>query len=160
MPIDALRLANLIDTHAVALQLWVRSSCLSCEDVVQEAFTRLALQEPVPDNPVAWLYRVSRNLALKQRLSDSRQRHREQLVAQSEASQLAPDPLELADLRQAIERLDDELREVLVAHLWGQLPLEEIGQLCGISTATAFRRYEAALVALRSMLEPKCENRT
>jgi RNA polymerase sigma-70 factor (ECF subfamily) len=59
----------------------------------------------------------------------------------------------------AVEELADELREVLVARVWGQLSLEEVGKLCGVSTATAFRRYEAALKALRSKLESKCENR-
>lgn len=160
MPIDVLRLAKLIETHAVALRLWVRSCASSSEDVVQEAFTRLAVQEPVPDNPVAWLYRVSRNLALKQRLSDTRRRKREQATAQHEVITGTADPLEMAELVSAVERLDDDLREVLVARVWGQLTLDEIGQLCGVSTATAFRRYESALEALRSILEPKCENRT
>jgi DNA-directed RNA polymerase specialized sigma24 family protein len=56
MPIDALRLAKLIERHGAALQLWVHSCCDSPEDAVQEAFTKLAAQDPEPDNPVAWLY--------------------------------------------------------------------------------------------------------
>jgi RNA polymerase sigma-70 factor (ECF subfamily) len=48
---------------------------------------------------------------------------------------------------------------VLVARVWGQLSLEEVARLCGVSTATAFRRYEAALKTLRAKLETKCENR-
>lgn len=160
MPLDAEQLAKLIESQAGVLRLWVRSRCASGDDVVQEAFCRLATAEPPPENPVAWLYRVCRNLAERQRLSDVRRREREHARARLEvtANEQA-DPLEIAETLAAVETLDDELREVLVARLWGQLSLEEVGRLCGVSTATAFRRYEAALKALRSKLESKSENR-
>lgn len=160
MPLDAAQLAKLIETQAVSLRLWIRFRCASPEDVVQDAFCRLACQEPPPNEPVAWLYGVCRNLAEKQRRSDERRQRREQSRAQSEISACeAADPLEVAETLAAVEELDDELREVLVARIWGQLPLAEVGKLCGVSTATAFRRYEAALRALRSKLESKCEDR-
>ena len=159
MPIEIHRLAKLIETQGATLQVWVRSCCEASEDVVQEAFSRLAVQEPAPDNPVAWLFRVSRNLALKQRLSDQRRRKREVAVARSDLSLVPTDPLEVADLVTAVEGLSCELREVLIARIWGQLSLEEIGQLCGISAPTAYRRYTEAIETLRSKLEPKCENR-
>lgn len=159
MPIDVLLLSKLIERHGASLQLWVRSCCDSPEDAVQEAFTRLATQDPVPDNPVAWLFRVSRNVAIKRRQSDRRRRDRELATAQAEVVTARPDPLEVADLQAAVAALADELREVLVARIWGQLTLEEIGQMCGISTATAFRRYREALEALRVKIEPPCETR-
>jgi RNA polymerase sigma-70 factor (ECF subfamily) len=159
MPVDALRLAKLIENHAGALRLWVRSRCASCEDVVQEAFCKLAMQDPPPDNPVAWLYRVCRNLAERQRIADARRRKRERSRAQVEVAARTPvDPLEIAEAVAAVETLEDELREVLVARLWGQLSLEEVAKLCGISTATAFRRYAAALQCLRAKLSPKGRN--
>ncbi len=154
MPFDAAQLAKLIESHGGSLRLWVRSRCISGEDVVQEAFCRLAVQEPPPENPVAWLYRVCRNLAEKQRLADERRRKREKAWAQSEVVQRdATDPMEISETIAAVEGLDAELREVLVARLWGQLSLEEVGKLCGISTATAFRRYEAAIEVLRTKLK-------
>jgi RNA polymerase sigma-70 factor (ECF subfamily) len=160
MPLDAIQLAELIETQAVSLRLWVRSRCTSCEDVVQEAFCRLACQEPPPQKPVAWLYRVCRNLAETQRLSEERRRKREQARARPEIAPVAAvDSVELGELLAAVEELEDQLREVLVARTWGQLSLEEIGKLCGVSTATAFRRYEAALKTLRTRLESKCEPR-
>jgi len=155
MSIDALRLAQLIERHGASL----RSCGDSAEDAVQEAFTRLATQNPVPDNPVAWLYQVSRNIAIKRRLSDCRRRDRELASAQTEVTASPTDPLEIADLQSAVANLADDLREVVVARIWGQLTLEEIGQMCGISTATAFRRYREALEALRTKIEPPCESR-
>ena len=63
MLLDAAQLAKLIESQAACLQLWLRSRCASGEDVVQEAFCRLAVQDPPPHNAVSWLYRVCRNLA-------------------------------------------------------------------------------------------------
>ena len=160
MPLDASQLARLIESQAASLRLWVRGRCASCEDVVQEAFCRLAAQEPPPDNPTAWLYRVCRNLAERQRRSDERRRKREQACTQMQSRGSDQfDPLEMMETLAAVEQLDDELREVVVARIWGKLSLEEIARLCGVSTSTAFRRYEAALKVLRAKLESKCENR-
>src|SRR5579885_2959169 len=98
MPLDATKLANLIEANAAALELWVRGHCESCEDVVQEAFCRLAGQDPPPKNPVAWLYRVCRNLAERQRLSAARRRRREQSKARTEELSDNPaDALEVAE---------------------------------------------------------------
>lgn len=158
MPLEATQLAHLIANHAASLRLWIRSRCASSEDVVQEAFCRLAVQNPAPDNPVAWLFRVCRNLAEKQRLSDRRRRDREsQSVSTWQRTQRSIDPLELQETMAAVDQLEDELREVLIARIWGQLSLEEIGRLCGVSTATAFRRYETALQQLRLKLDLKSE---
>jgi RNA polymerase sigma-70 factor (ECF subfamily) len=160
MPLDPRELAKLIEMHAATLQLWLGPRCASGEDVVQEAFCRLACQEPPPTNPAAWLYRVCRNLAEKQRLSDVRRRKREQARAGPEQARGGgADSLEIAEILGAVDELDDELREVLIARIWGQLSLEEVGALCGVSTATAYRRYEAALKVLRAKLTPNCENR-
>ena len=161
MPLTATQLSDLIDSQAAALELWIGSRCDEPEDVVQEAFCRLAAAEPVPDNPVGWLYRVCRNLAAKQRRTDDRRRRRERSLAeQRQAGGEAADPLELAEMLAAVERLEGELREVIVARVWGQLSLDEVGRLCGVSTATAHRRYRAALETLRSQLAANRENRT
>ena len=161
MRLDAQQLAELIKAHAGSLLLWVRSRCASGEDVVQDAFSRLATQDPPPDNPVAWLYRVCKNLAEKQRTADDRRRKREHhwalIQVTRSCSEYGP---ELSETLAAIELLDDELREVLVARIWGRLSFEETGELCDISAATAFRRYEAALKAIRAKLDPQSEERS
>jgi RNA polymerase sigma factor (sigma-70 family) len=158
MPLAAAELAGLIRAHAATLRLWVRGRCNAPDDVVQEAFCRLAVENPPPDNAVAWLYRVCRNLAENERRSAQRRRKREEITARSESSSGGSDPLELAETLAAVEQLEPELRDVLVARIWGQLSLEQIAQLCGISTSTAFRRYEAALRQLRTMLHAAVED--
>ena len=57
-------LASLFDVHAAALALYARQWCDGPEDIVQEAFVKLARQRPPPDRAVPWLYRVVRNGAI------------------------------------------------------------------------------------------------
>jgi RNA polymerase sigma factor (sigma-70 family) len=160
MPLDPVQLEELIGSQLVPLQLWVGRRCASCEDVVQEAFCRLAYHEPAPEKPVAWLYRVCRNLAEGQRISDERRREREKRLARPDVGTADPaENLEISETLAAVKELAGDLREVLVARIWGELSFEEISTLCGISTATAFRRYQAALKDLRSKLEIKSGNR-
>ncbi len=160
MPLDAAQLAPIIEGHAATLRLWIRSRCSSPEDVVQEAFCRLAVQEPPPNNPVAWLYSVSRNLAEKQRRTDKRRHLREQAYAQRKETPREPaDRVEVQETLAAVEALPLELRDILVARVWGQLTLEETAQLCGLSTATTFRRYQTALQTLRAKLASNSETR-
>src|SRR6516162_1775122 len=55
------QLNRLVNEHAAALVLYARQWCAAPEDVVQEAFIKLAARRPSPDNLVGWLYRVVRN---------------------------------------------------------------------------------------------------
>src|SRR6476620_6412217 len=104
MPIDAEELAKLIERQTGPLQLWIHTRSGACEDIVQEAFCRLAAHEPRPENPVAWLYQVCRNLAEKCRLSDERQRKSEQARdATTLVMRERVDPLEVAEMLSAVE---------------------------------------------------------
>lgn len=74
------QLADLIAAHGPALVLFARQRCDGPEDVVQEAFVKLASARP-PDDPVAWLYKVVRNAALDAAKAARRRVRREQSVA-------------------------------------------------------------------------------
>jgi RNA polymerase sigma-70 factor (ECF subfamily) len=52
-----------------------------------------------------------------------------------------------------LAELASELREVIVARLWGGLTFAEIAELVGCSLATAQRRYQAGLNELKERLE-------
>ena len=67
-------LGRLVDDHAAALTLFARQWCAAPEDVVQEAFVKLAAQRPLPNDPVAWLFRVVRNGASSAARADRRRR--------------------------------------------------------------------------------------
>src|SRR5262245_5465139 len=78
-------LGRLYRQHAPALRLFARQWGGLAEDLVQEAFVRLARQVPPPDAFLPWLYRVVRNEALSDRRSAARRRAREQRASTPEA---------------------------------------------------------------------------
>jgi RNA polymerase sigma-70 factor (ECF subfamily) len=156
-------LGRLIDEHAGALMLYARQWCLCPEDVVQEAFVRLANQPALPDNIVAWLHRVVRNAAISASRSEyRRQRHERAAAARRPSWFLAADgaALDGDTVRSALEILAPETRETVVAHLWGGLTFEQIGDLTGVSSSTAHRRYLQALASLRERLRVPCPRKS
>jgi RNA polymerase sigma factor (sigma-70 family) len=149
------QLAELYRTHGPALTLFARQWCDGPEDVVQEAFLALMRQDRC-QFPLAWLYRVVRNRAINASRSRSRRRRREAVVAETGHRWFEDRQPQLLDARTAtrmLEQLPVEQREVIVARLWGGLNFEQIGELVGTSTSSAFRRFQAGLAKLRLRLE-------
>ena len=152
-------LGRLIDEHAGALMLYARQCCSCPDDVVQEAFVRLASQPSFPDNVVPWLYRVVRNAAISAARSAKRRQRHESMAAARRPSWFLPyegAPLDADAATTALEALPLESRETVVAHLWGGLTFEQIGELTGVSSSTAHRRYLQALETLRERLRVPC----
>jgi RNA polymerase sigma-70 factor (ECF subfamily) len=153
-PIEPAILGRLYRQHAPGLRLYARQWGEAAEDLVQEAFVRLAQQAPPPERLLPWLYRVVRNEALAQSRTVARRRRREQRASAPEAwFSIAEDHLDAQEATRLLAELPLELREVIVARLWGGLTLEEIAQLVGCSPPTAHRRYQAGLTQLRERLE-------
>ncbi len=155
-------LGHLLDQHLPALVLFARQWCGTPEDVVQEAFLKLAGQRPMPSNPVAWLFRVVRNGAIDAGQSARRRRRHEQVVA-AEASRWfeyaqdhAPGDLDPEDAARELQRLPIEEREIIVAHLWGGLTFEQIAEATGSSSSAAHRLYVRGLSCLRERLGVPC----
>ena len=161
-------LATLLDQHAAALELYARGWCFCPDDVVQDALLQLVRQPAVPENVVAWLYRVVRNGSISAARSDARRRRRESLAAETSLASTHRrarwfttqdgDRLDAETATAALEALREEWREPVVAHIWGGLSFEEIGELIGCSSSTAHRRYVAGLAALRERLGVSCPN--
>ena len=160
---DSDELGRLIDRHAVALELYARQWCETPEDVVQEAFLKLAGQGGLPDNPAAWLFRVVRNGAINAGTAARRRRRHESEAAaesrtwfQADHDGTAPDALDPETATAALRTLPLEQREVIIAHLWGGLSFEQIAEVSGISSSTAHRYYRAGLTTLRGRLGVSC----
>jgi DNA-directed RNA polymerase specialized sigma24 family protein len=154
-------LARLVDAHAPALVLYARQWCAAPEDVVQEAFLKLARQRRPPDHPAAWLYRAVRNAAISAARAERRRRRHEAAAAGQSAAWFFPAEgggLDGEAAAEALRGLPLEEREAIVAHLWGNLTFEQIGALAGVSASTAHRRYLAGLSALRERLRVPCPN--
>lgn len=153
-------LSQLWRNHAPALVLLARSRCGKvndlAEDCVQEAFIRLASQEPVPADCLAWLVRVVRNAAIDLSRSQRRRTVREQSTAIVRRDSFEPEVLSSEmtsdDVLQAMTTLDSETRDIVIAHIWNNLSFRQIADAFEISHATAHRRYEAGLIELRNAM--------
>jgi RNA polymerase sigma-70 factor (ECF subfamily) len=153
------QLAQLIETQAPALVLYARQWCAAPEDVVQEAFVKLAVQQRPPDNPVAWLFRVVRNGAISAARAAQRRRWHESRASRQTEPWFQPSEEGALDAAEATRRLQElplEQREIIVAHLWGGLTFEQIARVVGCSSSTAHRRYLDGLTVLRDKLGVLC----
>jgi RNA polymerase sigma factor (sigma-70 family) len=154
-------LGRLIDEHAATLVLFARQWCSAPEDVVQEAFIKLAGLPSAPPHAVAWLFTVVRRAAISAARSQRRRNRHEAQAAARSPSWFVPTEGVGLDAQQATAALNalplDE-RETIIAHLWGGLTFEQIGPLIGASSATAYRRYESGLQALRTQMGAPCPN--
>ena len=154
----AVDFTRLMNTHAPPLILYARQWCAAPEDVVQEAFLKLvALRQP-PREPVPWLYKVVRHAALDAGKTARRRERREGVAARPVRwfVETEVDGLDAEAAVAALQRLDADQREVIVARLWGGLSFEQIAEVAGCSASTAFRRYSAGLDALRRLLGVPC----
>jgi RNA polymerase sigma-70 factor (ECF subfamily) len=154
------RLSELVDRHAAALTLYARQWCACPEDVVQGAFLKLVRQKVPPDNLVPWLYRVVRNGAIDASRAARRRQKYEGRAAEHAPLWFIPteDPtsLDAGAAAAAMADLPVEIREIMVAHLWGGLTFEQIAETVGGSASTAYRRYALGLDLLREKLRVPC----
>ena len=150
-------LSRLWHQHAARLLLIARAIGEPAEDAVQEAFIRLAQQRRAPDEPLAWLVSVARNQLIQWHRSGVRRDRRNQQAAAArgwffvDADQA--DRLDADELADALKRLPDDQREIVVMHLWGELSFERIAETVSLSRATAHRRYVEAIQTLRARFD-------
>jgi RNA polymerase sigma-70 factor, ECF subfamily len=137
---------------------WTRSLA-DAEDVVQEAFVRFwRHQRDLPGDPMALLVTSVRRAACDVARREGRRSAREERAfdAADLQSSWFHSTLEEDERRSAIEealrRLPEPQREVLILKIWGELTFEQIGAELSIPANTAASRYRYALAALRHHL--------
>lgn len=149
---------DLIVAHAAALVLFARQWCDCPEDAVQDAFCKLVqLHTPLTD-PVAWLFKVVRTTAIDLGRLARRRQNREAAIARPEQwfAEAEIDGLDAESAVAALKSLPVEQREAIVGRLWGGMTLEQIADVADCSIATAYRRFEAGIQALRERLGVTC----
>ncbi|MBQ8731374.1 MAG: sigma-70 family RNA polymerase sigma factor [Oscillospiraceae bacterium] len=142
-----------LPVYTVARRI-VRAEDLA-ENIAQEIFLRLLDSPPDPSvkNPRAWVFQMTRNLAIDQLRKEGRRETPPIAEEGSEDLSIA----ERLDLEAAIARLETEQRETLTLHLNCGLSFREIARVTGRSESAAYRRYRAALKSLRKMLDGGAE---
>ncbi len=129
------------------------------EDIASQAFVRAV--EAIDSfnyrgRPVlAWLYRITHNLVTDR----VRRNQRRPAVALSEVSArdlpVADDGLPRIELLDALSRLRDDQREVVVLRFMTSLTAREVGAVLGKSEAAVYSLQVRALANLRRALEEK-----
>jgi len=148
------QLAMAIDRWGGKLRFWLMTRVPDFDDILQETFCKLIQQPHWPDRPAAWLFQVAANLIRQEARRKKRRQQREERVALPEAIQIDGDFGWTQDeIQKAMSRLTAELRDIILLKIWGEMTHAEIGKSLGISTASAHRRYEEALVQLRLFFE-------
>lgn len=146
---------DLFDQHAAALTLYAKSLCTDPEDVVQEAFLRLARNRHSVENPLAWLFAVVRNESKQLMRARSRRndRHRQVCDAKPDCWFERPeDSLLAGEVVEALQKLEAEQRELITMRVWGELSFREIGAVLGVSDSAAHRRFTLAMESLQTLL--------
>jgi RNA polymerase sigma factor (sigma-70 family) len=143
--------------YGPALVLYARQwlDAALAEDVVQDACVRLLSKWRQPANVKAWLFRCVRNAAIDKWRSRKLQQRYEQL-RRGERPWFEPRLDDLLDARtaeEALGRLPEEQREILVLRLWGGLTLQEAAEATDEAVSTLYSRYHAGLKGLRRLLE-------
>jgi RNA polymerase sigma factor (sigma-70 family) len=136
------------------------------EDVVQEAWIRFipnqAASTPTIEQPVAYLYRIVRNLALDLKRNRLRQQAHEAAppnwllpAHSSDPADLCQHSMTLDRISNALQALPDASRRALEMHRFGGCTLAEIARQLDVSLTTAHRLLRDALVKLaREVAEP------
>jgi RNA polymerase sigma factor (sigma-70 family) len=167
MQADQLRL-QLYLTHRPALIDYatpIVGSRAMAEDVVQEAFLRFVpatRQRPV-EQPVAYLYRIVRNLALDcaRQFTVERRRSIEERAGRSVATAPTPEETvlyrdELRCVGEVLATLPGPTRIAFEMYRFGDARLEDIAVRLNVSVPTAHRLVKEALMqCARALADPR-----
>ncbi len=136
------------------------------EDVLQAAFVRFWKHRESARDPVAYLYRTVRTVAMNHHRSATRRRYHENQAAAElhHGETLFEDPADKAEqtelsesITRALESLPIEQREVVVMRTWGELSFDAIGEAVGAPSRTAQSRYRYGIESMRRFVETATE---
>ncbi len=134
----------------------------AAEDICQEAFIRFynrTIPFPSQDQAVYWLIRVVKNLAFNYRKRKVREYRaidrvrREPERVESSGEDLLIQEETVRIVREALEKLPEKYRSVLVLKEYTGLTYQEIGKILRISESNVKVRVHRARVQLESMIQ-------
>ena len=147
MPINHDELETLLNRYWSVLVAWVGGKRDGAEDWVQAAFIKLAAEEPPPKNCVAWLFTVTKRLAVNDQVAQAKRRSREKQAV--DRSSRPADPCHDFEMRDLLDQLEPREREIVIAKIWGGLTFDEISSLYREPKASLWRTYQSGLEKLK-----------
>ena len=140
----------------------ITSSEDAAEDLCQEAFFRLYEKNmvfPSPDEAKYWLIRVVKNAALNYAKRKVRERKayqrffREDTKIEETGENLLLKKETREEVKEALEKLPENLRIVMISKEYGELNYKEIGRTLGISEGNVKVRVFRARERLAALLK-------
>jgi RNA polymerase sigma-70 factor (ECF subfamily) len=151
-------IASFYQRHGAALTAYACSfvnDFASAEDVVHQLFLNLLRKEiPMPDLPIAYLYRAVRNAALNAGRAGRRGTVLENTSELSVFQHKEGNREAALTLQSTLAELPDEQREAVIMRIWSGLTLQEVAVATDVPLNTAASRYRYALEKLRERLKP------
>ena len=152
-------LAEAYAAHGPACRLYARALTDDPDDVIQEAFIRLARRltagEPLPEHLRAWLLTAVRSAAIDARRRSQRRRNHEAAAFAQRPMFEPAEGLDAAAAERALQDLPQRQREAVVLRIWGGLGFEAIAQMTGVATSTAHADFTAGIAELRRRMGAK-----
>jgi len=148
-----------LDEHAPRLLAYARqwaSSAAAAEDIFQDAFVRFWRKRGSVRDPVTYLYRCVRTVAMNWHRSHNRRQHHETHSGLGSAPDGPGAAAEQSERRMCIQRAVAELpgdqREVVVMKIWGEMTFSQIGEIMSLPRSTAHATYRTAMNRLHEKL--------
>ena len=147
--------------HYLILKL---GSASDAEDVLQEVFYRLVryrVRFRFIRDPAAFVFRLARNEAIRLIRRKGRETSGSGSIAEIAATiqhELnGPDPGLLNRISEALARIPENQREVIVLKFFEELTFKQISAVCNITLNTAASRYRYGMQRLRVLMEERHE---
>ena len=123
-------------------------------EVMTTAWTRADALPDDPDEARMWLFGVARNVLLHAQRGNIRRAQLAKRLRGAMSPRTTPAADTGAEIRDAINRLDSDLAELVRLVHWDGFSIEEASKLLEIPSSTARGRYQRAKEALRETLSP------
>lgn len=122
------------------------------EDIVQESFLLFWQSKTYKDTgkEMAYLYTIARNLCVDEYKKPSHVDIDDCLIALNDDIEKQ---IEQCQLEEAMDQLDDEMREIVILRYANGLKVSDIAQILGLSRFAVTRRQKMALSILKDYME-------
>ncbi|MEM6886181.1 MAG: RNA polymerase sigma factor [Verrucomicrobiota bacterium] len=126
------------------------------QDLAQECFLKLIKKPPFTvgnGSLKPWLFKVGRNLAIDQLRTRKRVDLHEQVPETSAHSPIKHDKLDPADARMLIQKLPDDMRQIVSLRIYADFTYKEISSQLKTPLGTVLWKMNQAVARMRNMLE-------
>ena len=130
----------------------VRSST-AAEDITQETFLRYFAQNTeIRNGDTAYIYTIAKNLCI----DFFRRKPTEELDENYPDADFSPDSDNRVAVREAMQKLEEKKRELLLLRYSSGLSAKETAEVMGLSRFAVYRMERTALAEMKKLLKGAC----